>query len=204
VFLSEASINKKIPNILGWSVASLFAFFWLYLPIPQFHLRFDGFDLYGTGTTFILTLVTLFMVAKWKEKDLIKWIGLEILSGIFFSFILISLQLYTHLNLILIVNDGSVLGISLVNPLIFFMLFSILLRNPTEKLSQLFVKTFSGVGISILITDIFMGNLILGVGNGILGGNGLKDGLNSVLPSVIVLIFVTYYVNRKLRGQYDV
>lgn len=206
------TLKERLRGIVSidWSkrLANLFAFFgamvvfmvWPFLPIPVFHNIVYNVDLAGTLLAAGGCAVSATFVFGRDWKNAAESLSVYIVYALLAATILIFSSILFNIPLILVPG-----GVNLDIVLLLVSTMAFLRQWNTRGFLEAFLGLFLIVGIPLLLVDIYFGFVIaltahIPYDSMILGGGGLKDGLNKMF-FVLLAFALVYHVLRKRYGK---
>ena len=199
---------RLLTSIYGAFLSLGVYLFWGTLARPQYHLKFPplGIDLLGIIPIIAMSGICLLLALKMQVKNIVRHTVCVAIIVVGLSLLIFIVQYIGHIEspLVLLWQNNIIQGLGLWPPLIMGTFFSsIFFAETNVKLSYFFVRASSIIGISVFVTDLVGGCVIILNFHtpGYFGGGGTNDALNSIVLATLITALVTFYINKKLSSN---
>jgi len=186
------TIRAYVPFVLACAIALIIIQYWQNLPLPNVTLTVFNVDLVGTLPLLVLSASSLALCLIRGYKIILDRIPIMLIAGMTLSTTLILISVGIHIPL-LIFSNGVDLSLPLILLLVLWMMY-----HQKRGFLETIVSSFAMVGAPLLAIDVFFLFLLpvsfqIPFGAAILGGLGIKDGLNMAIfcmLSMSIMLFI--------------
>jgi hypothetical protein len=193
--------SKRLSNLLAFFVAIAVFIAWPFLPIPTLHNVVFNLDLAGTLLTAVGCVASAAFVLGRDWRKAAESLAVYIVYALLVATILIFSSIPFSISLILVPG-----GVNLDIVLLFVSTVAFLRMWGAKGLREMFFELFFIVGIPLLLVDIYFGVTIsvtahIPYDSMILGGGGLRDGLNKMFFMILTFAFVYHLLVTKYAKE---
>jgi hypothetical protein len=189
------ALRAYVPPVLAIAFAFLIVHFWERFPLPSVTLAFYNIDLVGTLPILVFSLFSLVFCKAYAYKTILGRTPIMLIAGMAMSTALLIISMAIHTPLLIYSN-----GVDLTLPLILLLVLWMIFLGQKKGLLEIIISSFAMVGAPLLIIDVFFLFLLplsfqIPFGAAILGGVGLKDGLNMAIFCMLSLSAILFFPN---------
>jgi hypothetical protein len=172
--------SKRLANLFSFFAAMVVFIAWPFLPIPTLHYVIYNVDLAGTLLVTIGCAASAVYVMSREWRRAAESLATYIVYALLVATILIFSSIPFSIPLILVPG-----GVNLDIVLLFVSTLAFLRIWGARGFGEMFLELFFIVGIPLLLVDVYFGYTIsvtahIPIDSMVLGGEGLKDGLNKM------------------------